>query len=178
MAAEFALPERLRPKLAQPLGVLFTRKLIKSGTLAVSVREPGLVITVGDRVAETVASLGRVPDVHIVDGKENRKIRTPPEVPRVVSIGVKNPPGTITAEAMEGIRNALRGKKPARVMVDGEEDLLVIPVQIFAPVGTRIYYGQPGEGIVMLKVDREAKARARALLKQMSGTDNQRPQRT
>ena len=178
MEAEFSLPERLRSQLAQPFGVLFTRKLIKSGTLAVSVREPGLVITVGDRVAETVAALGRVPDVHIVDGKENRRPRMPPEVPRVVSIEVKNPPGTITAEAMNGIRKALAGRKPARVMVDGEEDLLVIPAQIFAHSGARIYYGQPGQGIVMLKVDRDAKARARALLKQMRGTVDQRPQRT
>ena len=137
-----------------------------------------MVITVGDRVAETIAGLGRVPDVHVVDGKENRKIRAPPEVPRVVSVDVKNPPGTITTEAMDGIRKALAGKKPARVMVDGEEDLLVIPVQILAPSGARIYYGQPGQGIVMLKVDRGAKARARELLKQMRGTGEQRPQRT
>jgi uncharacterized protein (UPF0218 family) len=158
--------------------MLYTRKLIKSGSFAASIREPGLVVTVGDRVTETVAGLGRVPDVQVVDGKENRRERIPPDVSHKVSISVHNPPGTITAEAITGLKQAFKGKKPVRVMVTGEEDLLAIPAQIFAPVGARIYYGQPGEGIVLLRVDRAAKIRGRELLKEMGGPDAGETQRT
>lgn len=140
---------------------------VDSDSFAASVRGAGTVVTVGDKVTETVAGLGRVPDVQIVDGKENRKKRTPPKVKHVVSAKVRNPAGTITMEAMDGIREAFRGRKPARVLVDGEEDLLAIPAVIFAPLGARVYYGQPGEGIVMLKVDAAMKVRNRQLLMRM-----------
>jgi uncharacterized protein (UPF0218 family) len=136
------------------------------------------VVTVGDRVTETVAGLGRTPDVHIVDGLERRHRRSPPRVKHVVSISVRNPPGTITMEAVDGIREAFRGKKPARVLVEGEEDLLAIPAVIFAPRGSVLFYGQPGEGIVMLKIDSKLKARNRELLRRIRSPDVGSAERT
>ena len=178
MTGEFPLPEKLRSRLAKPLGVLYTMTPSDSESFATSVRRAGTVVTVGDRVTETVAELGRVPDVQIVDGKENRKRRTPPKVEYASLSRAKNPAGTITMEAMDRIRDAFRGKKPARVLVEGEEDLLAIPAVIFAPLGARIYYGQPGEGIVMLKVDAALKARNRNLLKKMRPHGAEEPEPT
>jgi uncharacterized protein (UPF0218 family) len=125
------------------------------------------LVTVGDRVTETVGGLGRTPDIQVVDGKENRKGRDPPDVPYARLIKVSNPPGGLTNEAMEGIRKAFHGKKPVRVMVDGEEDLMAIPVIALAPVSAVVVYGQPGEGLVAVRADAKSKSRNREILAEM-----------
>jgi hypothetical protein len=40
------------------------------------------------------------------------------------------------------------------ILVKGEEDLAVIPAAILAPPGSLVFYGQPGEGVVICEVDR------------------------
>ncbi|MDA4120903.1 MAG: GTP-dependent dephospho-CoA kinase family protein [Thaumarchaeota archaeon] len=126
-----------------------------------------MVITVGDRVTETIGGLGRTPDIQVVDGKENRKKREPPDVPYVRLIRVENPAATLTSEAINGVRSAFVGKKPVRVMVEGEEDLMAIPVIAMAPVSAVVFYGQPGEGIVAVKADGRSKSRNRTILSEM-----------
>ena len=76
---------------------------------------------------------------------------------------VKNPPGSISDELMEGLKEALKHPQ-VMIFVDGEEDLAVIPLVIAANEGTVILYGQPGEGVVFRLVDREAKEKARDML--------------
>lgn len=158
------LPERLRAKLAKPTGRLYSAEEIKGQKFASAVMEAPMVITVGDRVTETLGAMGRVPDVQVVDSLENRKERAPPEVAYARRISVENPPATITEGAMDAIREAFRGQKPVRVAVKGEEDLLAIPIIVLAPASALVFYGQPGEGIVVVKVDAESKSRNSALL--------------
>ena len=45
-------------------------------------------------------------------------------------------------------------------MVDGEEDLAVIPLVIAAPDGAIVLYGQPHQGVVLRTVDCAAKETA------------------
>jgi hypothetical protein len=153
--------------LAKPLGKLFEANEIAGGSFAKEVDASPFVVSVGDRVTETLGRMGRIPDVQVVDAKENRVERRPPDVPHSRSISVRNPPGTITEGAIEAIRKAFSGKKPARVMVEGEEDLLVIPAVILAPASATVLYGQPGVGIVVVRATAAAKARHRALLARM-----------
>jgi GTP-dependent dephospho-CoA kinase len=160
----YRLPEGLRTKLAKPLGRLISSEEVKAQSFADLVAEAPMVIPVGDRVTETLGALGRIPDVQVIDSVENRKARLPPDVPYARRISVENPPGTITEDAIGGIREAFRGKKPVRVAVKGEEDLLAIAVIALAPVSALIFYGQPGEGIVAVRADAESKSRNRALL--------------
>ncbi len=115
-------------------------------------------------MTETLQALGRTPDVQVVDEVERRVRRTPPEVPFVRLLRASNPAGTITAEAIVALENALLGEKPARVLIDGEEDLLAIPAIEAAPLGSLLYYGQPGEGVVMVVVDERAKLSASGIL--------------
>lgn len=164
MPKVYALPESLRTRLARPLGRLFSADEVRGQAFADVFKDATMVITVGDRVTETLGARGRVPDVQVVDSRENRKERAPPNVAYARKIEVENPPGTITEDAIEGIREALRGPKPARVAVRGEEDLLALPVIALAPLSTVIFYGQPGEGIVMVRADAESKSRNRAIL--------------
>ena len=167
MPRAYRLPERMRSKLSKPVGRLFSADEVDDQVLAKVVMEAPMVITVGDRVTETLGTQGRVPDVQVVDSRENRNERSPPNVTYARRIDVENPPGTITEDAIAGIREAFRGEKPVRLAVRGEEDLLAIPVIALAPMSALILYGQPGKGIVAVKADALAKSRNRAILAEM-----------
>ena len=164
MPKEHRLTEALRAKLAKPAGRLYAAEDVWGGEFSAVVKDARLVISVGDRVTETFGLGGRVPDVQVVDSLENRKERRPPKVAHSRLLAVENPAGTITDEAVEGIKEAFRGDMPVRVSVNGEEDLLAIPAIALAPEGAVVFYGQPGEGVVAVKVDAASKARNRELL--------------
>jgi GTP-dependent dephospho-CoA kinase len=170
LSGEFRLPEELRPTLGRPLGKLFKASEVGGPDFLRLAEEATLVISVGDRVTQTFGELGLVPDVQVVDGRENRKGREPPTVPYDRLVSVSNPPGTLTSQAIGGVRSAMEGEKPARVLVDGEEDLVAIPVIAFAPDASVVFYGQPGEGIVAVTVDSGTKARNKAILAAMGAS--------
>jgi uncharacterized protein (UPF0218 family) len=163
----YRLPLGLRSRLARPLGRLFTGEEAKKKAFAETVSGAKMVITVGDKVTETIYSLGRTPDIQVVDGLERRMKRVPPEVPYSRLMEVRNPAGVLTKEAIIGVRSAYRGKKPVRLLVEGEEDLVAIPVIAFAPASAVVFYGQPGVGIVVVKADARAKARNRSVMAKM-----------
>ena len=127
-----------------------------------------LVVSVGDRVTETLHQLGRTPDVQIVDGFERRVRRETPRVPFITISSAANPAGMITLGAVRTIARSMRGAKPARVQIEGEEDLLALPVIRAAPLGSSLYYGQPGRGVVHVVVDARAKASAKLMLSSMA----------
>lgn len=171
MAKVYRLPEALREKLARPMGRLYTAPEIAGGGFVQALASAGLLATVGDRVTDTLGAKGKIPDIQVVDSRENRRERSPPNVAYSRLIEVDNPPGTITADAIEGIREAFEGPKPARVAVRGEEDLLAIPVIALAPVSALVLYGQPGEGIVTVRADADAKSRTRVVLAELGITE-------
>ena len=53
---------------------------------------------------------------------------------------------------------------PIRLTVNGEEDLLVLPVCIHAPENSVILYGQPNKGLVLVQITTEIRNKAQALL--------------
>ena len=59
-----------------------------------------------------------------------------------------NPAAEITDQSISKIKEAFSMKTPVRITVKGEEDLLVIPVCIYAPENSVVLYGQPNEGMV------------------------------
>ena len=61
----------------------------------------------------------------------------------------------------------MKSKAPVRILVDGEEDLLVIPVCIHAPDYAIIMYGQPNEGLVVVKINEEIKKKTKSILECM-----------
>jgi uncharacterized protein (UPF0218 family) len=66
---------------------------------------------------------------------------------------VINPAGMITTSLIK----ALNKPKTSLIVIDGEEDLAVIPAVLLNPLGTYVYYGQPDEGIVEVKITPEIK---------------------
>ncbi len=164
MQRVYRLPEELRPKLAEPLGRVFSGEEAAGPEFEKLVREAPMVVTVGDRVTDTLANLGRIPEVQVVDGVERRRKRDPPRSGYARLLKVKNPAGTLTLEAISGMRSAFLGKKPVRVLVQGEEDLMAILAIAMAPVSAFVFYGQPGVGVVAVRANAIAKSRNRAIL--------------
>ncbi|MDG6985774.1 MAG: DUF359 domain-containing protein [Nitrososphaerota archaeon] len=167
MRRVYKLPEELRQKLAEPLGIVYSGEEVDGKEFKALVGHAPMVITVGDKVTETLGAMGRVPDVQVVDGVERRSKRDPPDVPYRRLIRVKNPAGTITYGAMAGMRKAFAGVEPVRVMVEGEEDLIAMLAVALAPIASVVFYGQPGVGVVAVKVNADSKSRNRANLARM-----------
>lgn len=167
MRRVYRLPAVLRPKLSEPLGRVFSGEETAGTEFSRLVREAPMVVTVGDRVTDTLGALGRTPDVQVVDCVERRKRREPPSVGYARLVKVKNPAGTLTLGAISGMRSAFLGLKPVRVLVDGEEDLMAILAIAMSPVSAIIFYGQPGVGVVAVKANAVAKSRNRSILAQL-----------
>lgn len=74
---------------------------------------------------------------------------------------------TVTSEAIREVEAALKGTSRSRLIIVGEEDLLVLPCLIFAKDGSLILYGQPGEGLVAVTVDSKSRQEAKGILAKM-----------
>lgn len=71
---------------------------------------------------------------------------------------VTNPAGVIS----NNLYNTLHSWKHAsfqNLLVDGEEDLATVAAVLALPLGSMIYYGQPGEGMVEVEVTETVKER-------------------
>lgn len=75
---------------------------------------------------------------------------------------MKNPPGNLSPETLEAFKET---ERPLKIVVEGEEDLAAIPAVLNAPLGSVVVYGQPHEGIVMVRVDEDAKQKFLEILK-------------
>lgn len=165
------LPGRMRAALKEPLGCLMpepsiTRKLVLS-------RVSAPAITVGDRTTERLLGWQVPVRLQIVDGAERRGARAPPPLPPgTVQKRCRNPAGALSDEAVEAVREGLSSEAPVRILVDGEEDLLALPACALAPDGASLFYGQPGEGMVAVRVDAGVRRKTQKMIDVMrAGND-------
>jgi len=113
--------------------------------------------------------LGLKPQIQIIDGLEKRNRRVVPTDDAVnTNLSCRNPPGEITEESMQVIQKAFSSEPPVRITVDGEEDLLVLPVCMYAPENSVVMYGQPNEGLVLIHVTPEIQAKVQKILDSMN----------
>jgi pantetheine-phosphate adenylyltransferase len=77
---------------------------------------------------------------------------------------VINPHKQITAELFKAVQLAFKNKDKQIILIDGEDDLAVLPVLLVAPLGFNIFYGQPDEGLVQIIVTEEIKEKAYQLV--------------
>ncbi|OGD92762.1 hypothetical protein A2697_01175 [Candidatus Curtissbacteria bacterium RIFCSPHIGHO2_01_FULL_41_44] len=157
---QFNLPQKLRLELARPHGQLF------SSTDEIEFRQlDSTVITVGDQTTSNFIKAGILLNLAIVDFKIARKkqFRTLSELGfsrKITAITVINRAGCIKRSLILAIIKIFQENlvKPAAIRVLGEEDLAVLPVVLLAPVGSSVFYGQPDQGVVCVKVTEEKKA--------------------
>ena len=163
------LPEELRDKLKIPLGTLLLEKDTNKENVLKQISNDSYIITVGDATTEKMLSFGIVPSLQIVDAREKRAKREPPTSAQIITnISCDNPAGEITENSIDQIKKAFKSKPPVRIMINGEEDLLVIPVCIFAPENSVVMYGQPNEGLVIVHINEEIRHKAQTILNSMN----------
>jgi uncharacterized protein (UPF0218 family) len=159
----YSLGIYLREEFSRPLGAVIRNDRIESYLKSVETKDASL-ITVGDRTTEYFVSHGHRPKLQIVDAMEKRAKRPAPMGGFDHQTSVRNPAGGIASEAADIIRAELHREGAARLLVDGEEDLLVLPAVFYAKEGTDIFYGQPNEGLVHLRVTPQLKKLAADML--------------
>jgi len=163
------LSDDLHDQLKNPLGNLISDNDPNKENIIKKISNESIIITVGDRTTENLLQLGLKPHVQIVDGLEKRSKRVVPTDDKTnTKLFCKNPPGEITTESMKVIQEAFSTEPPVRILVDGEEDLLVIPVCIYAPENAVVMYGQPNEGLVIVTVTPEIRAKVQKILDTMN----------
>jgi GTP-dependent dephospho-CoA kinase len=152
------LPEERRKYFKSPFGILYPDI---SEIITLIKGKP--VYSVGDVVTYRLIQQGVTPDVAVIDGHTMRSPCDRSPVMHARCIQVTNPPGTLSADLLKGLEQAVM-HPPVLIVVEGEEDLAVIPLVLIAPEGSVILYGQPGEGIVFRVVDSEGKRKAAEML--------------
>jgi len=150
--------------LKKPFGELIPDKKVTKQKVASMLKGAKKVIAVGDATTERLVSFEIIPDLAIIDGKERRSKRDYPASYSAKELRCTNPAGTISKDAVKVLQDALKLQPPVRVLVDGEEDLLAMPIFATAPEGSAITYGQPHEGLVVVKITPAKQKQAKDLM--------------
>lgn len=130
-----------------------------------SLLENHFIISVGDETTNNLLNAGIIPEIGIIDHIIERKPSKQVTEYGAVTLNAANPPGAITDELWITIQKSIdiAPKSNVLIIVDGEEDLAVIPCVLMAPDDSLILYGQPGEGVVLVEVDK-VKEKAKEML--------------
>jgi GTP-dependent dephospho-CoA kinase len=173
MKVEYTLTPGLRVFLKEPFGTLIegtpqeTMSKLKD---LMEKEKPPRVITVGDVVTQNLHERNLDPQLSVVDYKSLRDQDMPKQAPIKKTVYVQNPQGTITEEALNAIKAALKTNVHTHIVVDGEEDLLTLVAVLYAPKNSFVVYGQPYVGIVVVKASEEKKVQVEQFLKEMKAS--------
>ena len=132
-----------------------------------------LIISVGDITTQTLSQYQLPINLAIVDFRSQRKkinfnLHHNLQKKSQFIFKAENKPATISLSAITKIKQALiqiKKQKQAILKITGEEDLLVLPAILLAPLQTVIFYGQPNQGIVQIIITEKIKEKAVSLLK-------------
>ncbi|HKY74127.1 MAG TPA: pantetheine-phosphate adenylyltransferase [Patescibacteria group bacterium] len=157
---DYTCSKELLTKIKEPVGKLyvgdaFPKKLEKPTVL------------VGD---ETVRQFieKKIPfTLAYIDGKTKRNsiVNMPPSA-RPIRTELVNTPGTINSEIVKHMNTHMTAHQEI-YRIQGEEDLLVLPAVLIAPVGATVVYGYPfnQEGLVVIHVSERIKEQMYHLLR-------------
>ena len=161
------LPDSLRDQLKTPLGILLPIGQDNKENIQKYLLDNSYIITVGDRTTEKMIDFDVIPSLQIIDGFEKRQKREFPKLGNASELIIDNPAAEITLQSIEIIKKAFTLNPPIRLTVNGEEDLLVLPVCIHAPENSVVLYGQPNKGLVLVEINTEIRNKAQTLLDMM-----------
>lgn len=172
------LPENLREELRKPFGktILGFEKKIEEPARkikqVINRFKPTLIISVGDIISLALNKVKINPEIIIIDFRSRRKkidYSLNLLESRIGRLKAVNNPGSISGAAARAINKALRGfftkQQKQLITVNGEEDLLVLPAVLLAPLGSIVLYGQMDIGAILVEVTEEKKKQAEKLLK-------------
>lgn len=160
------LPPSLREEVSQPFGIIFKTIDLVLQTMHI---DPAFVVTVGDVVTEgfmhkTFGQKVAIVDLFVKRQKEYASLSDHTIYGDEVVISVKNPATNITAALFNATKKSIFEQGKYIILIDGEEDLAVLPFILTCPLGFCIIYGQPSEGVVVIIVTENTKKKAKELL--------------
>lgn len=154
------IPEKTRAALKTPLGKLFENiSQIEFGN--------GRLVSVGDVCTTKLLETGRKPHLAVFDFhfmrseifEDNKKLlRAAFPSPKKYD----NPAGTLSEKIIEDAEILL--EKGGAVLIEGEEDLTALAFILAAKEDDIVVYGQPNEGIVVVRPSEKLKNKIRGWL--------------
>jgi len=175
----YILPSGLKKELRKIWGIPFFNGrggITKKFKKFIQEKKFKKIITVGDYCSLLLPS-----DVKIFDGKVKRKKINPALCLKLSSklnrrickafsltpakcgaLSCRNLPGTIQREVWSVLKKAIENNE--NVFIDGEEDLLVIPLVLLSEKGAAVIYGFPDKGICLIEVSSKVKKDFKELL--------------
>jgi len=158
------LTDQQKGQLRQPQGQIVDQPTVELNRT--------LIILVGDSTIEKFLDNNWQFDIGIFDKYIQRQPATGITQSLTPNVTVTNPAGTIQPELAQAISVAIQPPRhtelvsassnhtsppllenqPYYVYVDGEEDLAAIPTVLLEPLNSLVYYGQPNEGLVEIKI--------------------------
>lgn len=171
----FILHDEDRDRFKKPIGKIVKNlkgieKVIKNKTLTAAI---------GDIITIKLDEAGIFPDLSIIDHK-TRRLEINNEQKDILSriqksrniLNADNSAGSIERRAVGVIHKAitsfLDSKIKQLILIQGEEDLLVLPVILLLPLESVVLYGQPDKGIVVVTVTEKKKKEAAYLFSILS----------
>ncbi len=153
-----------------PLGLLLEGEPSETITRLreiISRLSPAMFASVGDVSSKNILEVGLKPDIVVVDHRVMRVRVEPIRLGERLEIHTRNLPGTIDTDAWRALEEAVSLKRGVAVIVEGEEDLLVLPLIALMPLGSVIVYGQPLLGMVVVEVTEARKRWAEGFMRRM-----------
>jgi uncharacterized protein (UPF0218 family) len=156
------ISDRARNELRKPLG-----RLVADPAQLLNILGDSKIVTVGDICTLAYLDLGLKPHLAVYDYRykrmdlEQEKIAKLKEVypnPRTFP----NPAGELSDEVVQNAPNLLM--LGGSVLIEGEDDLVALAFINAANEEYLILYGQPDEGIVVVRPDKETKKKIRKIL--------------
>ena len=148
----FKLDENLIDEFKKPLGELY----VNFEDAISQIKEAGFLISVGDQTTKNLVDIDVIPNLGIIDHRIQRKDHNYDIIRTENILEADNPAGTITENLWETIEQAISSTlddgENRIIVVEGEEDLAVLPCLLIAPEDAVILYGQPNEGLVFVNV--------------------------
>ena len=170
MTVAYRVTPELRVKLKKPFGLLIrgtSTETMDALEAIVAKEKPPVVVAVGDIVSQNIHERGVHAQLLVTDGKCMRRSVKARVFPERHVVHIRNARGTISDEAVVAMRKVLENSELVHLVVDGEEDLLVLIAVVYAPLHGLVVYGQPGMGLVIVRVTGEKRAEATGILKAM-----------
>lgn len=164
------LTPKLRRELKNPLGILIRgspKETMKKLSEIINKEKPECIISVGDVVSQNMLQGNFETHLAIVDNRVMRDKVKPIKAMHKKKVTIKNPAGTVTPETWTVVEQALKQRQSTQIIIEGEEDLLTLVAVLKAPDNALVVYGQPHEGIVVVKSDKTAKDRVLRIVEAM-----------
>ena len=159
----FKIDENSIDEFKRPLGKLY----VDFEDAIPMIKEASFLISVGDQTTKNLVDIDLIPNLGIIDHRIQRKNHNHDIIRTDNILNADNPAGTITEDLWETIEESiglsLYDKENRIIVVNGEEDLAVLPCLLIAPEDAVILYGQPNEGLVFVNVS-EGKNKAERLM--------------